>query len=233
MAQRMRLAQPAANPANATGATSTTGAANPAGTASRPGKHAARRAQNRSYRALRGCEDRGMRIREATDADWAAIWPFFREIVRAGETYVYPRDLDEPTARALWMVGPPGRTVVAVDEDGTVLGTANMYANKQGGGSHIASGSFMVDPARFGRGTGRALGEYLLDWARTEGFRGVQFNAVVESNTRAVALWQSLGFEIMTTIPEGFLHPTLGYVGLHIMYQKVEPGRGVPAALRT
>jgi GNAT superfamily N-acetyltransferase len=162
-----------------------------------------------------------MRIREATDADWASIWPFFHTIVSAGETYVYPRDLDEPAARAMWMVAPPGRTVVAVAEDGTVLGTANMYANKMGPGSHIASGSFMVAPEHAGHGVGRALGEDLLAWARREGFRGVQFNAVVESNTRAVRLWQSIGFEIMTTIPEGFHHPTLGYVGLHIMYQKL------------
>ena len=40
-------------------------------------------------------------------------------------------------------------------------------------------------------------------------------------NTRAVALWRSLGFEVMTTLPEGFLHPSLGYVGLHIMYRKL------------
>ncbi|WP_370096173.1 N-acetyltransferase family protein [Streptacidiphilus sp. MAP12-20] len=163
-----------------------------------------------------------MQIREATDADWASIRPFLQEIVAAGETYTYPRDLDEPTARAMWMLSAPSRTVVAVDDDGaTVLGTAKMNPNHMGGASHIASASFMVDPAHAGKGVGRALGEYVLDWARAEGYRAMQFNAVVESNVRAVALWQSLGFEIMTTLPEGFLHPTLGYVGLHIMWRKL------------
>ncbi|MEV5594949.1 GNAT family N-acetyltransferase [Streptomyces sp. NPDC052496] len=161
-----------------------------------------------------------MLIREATAADWPAIWPFFRAIVAAGETYSYPRDLDEPAGRAMWMLEPPSRTVVAVDGDGTVLGSAKMNANHLGGAAHIASASFMVDPAHSGRGVGRALGEYALDWARATGFRAMQFNAVVETNTRAVALWKSLGFEIMTTLPEGFLHPTKGYVGLHIMYQR-------------
>jgi len=47
----------------------------------------------------------------------------------------------------------------------------------------------------------------------------MQFNAVVETNTRAVALWRSLGFEVMTTLPEGFDHPRHGYVGLHIMWR--------------
>lgn len=162
-----------------------------------------------------------MEIREATAEDWPAIWPFLHQIVAAGETYTYPRDLDEPRARRLWLLEPPDRTVVAVEADGTVLGSAKMNANHLGGGAHIASASFMVDPAHSGRGVGRALGEYVLDWARTAGFRAMQFNAVVESNTRAVALWKSLGFEILGTLPEGFLHPAKGYVGLHIMYRKL------------
>ncbi|WP_201305135.1 GNAT family N-acetyltransferase [Streptomyces sp. GS7] len=160
-------------------------------------------------------------IREATAADWPAVWPFFRDIVRAGETYTYPRDIDEPAARASWMLEPPGRTVVAVDDSGAVLGSAKMNPNHFGGAGHIASASFMVDPRYRRRGTGRALGEHVLAWARAEGYRAMQFNAVVETNTGAVALWRSLGFTIMTTLPEGFHHPTQGYVGLHIMYQQL------------
>jgi ribosomal protein S18 acetylase RimI-like enzyme len=46
-----------------------------------------------------------------------------------------------------------------------------------------------------------------------------QFNAVVETNTRAVALWQSLGFQILATVPDAFHHPVHGYVGLYIMHR--------------
>jgi len=160
-------------------------------------------------------------IRDATERDWPQIWPFLRQIVRAGETYAYYPDMDEPTARELWLVRPPGRVVVAVDDNGTVLGTANMYANRPGPGSHVASASFMVDPRASGHGVGRALGEDALAWARAGGFRAMQFNAVVETNTRAVLLWQSLGFEIVATLPEGYLHATKGYVGLHIMFRRL------------
>lgn len=160
-------------------------------------------------------------IRTATEADWPAIWPFLHAIVAAGETYTYPRDLDEAAAREMWLLAPPGRTVVAVDDAGTVLGTAKMNPNHMGGASHIAGASFMIDPQYGGRGVGRALGEHVLDRARAEGYRAMQFNAVVETNTGAVALWKSLGFQIMTTLPEGFRHPTEGYVGLHIMYRQL------------
>ena len=141
--------------------------------------------------------------------------------MRAGETYAYDPDMDEPTARGLWLAGPPTRTAVAVHDDSTVLGTANMYPNRPGPGSHVASASFMVDPRVAGHGVGRALGEDALEWARASGFRAMQFNAVVETNTRAIALWQSLGFEIIGTVPEAFRHPADGYVGLHVMYRRL------------
>lgn len=162
---------------------------------------------------------RSATIRDARPADWEAIWPFFHEIVAARETYAYDPDMDEAEGRSMWMIEPPGRTVVATDSDGTVLGTASMYANRPGPGSHVASASFMVDPRRSGRGTGRALGEHMIEWARQEGFRAIQFNAVVETNAPAVALWRSLGFEVLTTVPEAFNHPTNGYVGLLIMHR--------------
>ncbi|MFI9785315.1 GNAT family N-acetyltransferase [Kitasatospora sp. NPDC051984] len=160
-----------------------------------------------------------MMIRDANSEDWPAIWPFFHRIVRAGETFTYPVDLTADTARDWWMLTAPNRTVVAVDDDGTVLGTAKMNNNQWGNGAHIASASFMVDPDHAGRGTGRALCEHTLDWARQQGYRAMQFNAVVASNTPAVHLYESLGFTVLGTVPEGFRHPTLGLVGLHIMHR--------------
>ncbi|MFD4413018.1 GNAT family N-acetyltransferase [Streptomyces sp. NPDC058466] len=160
-----------------------------------------------------------MLIREANTADWPAIWPFFHRIVAAGETFTYPVDLGKEEAREWWMLPEPARTVVAVDQAGTVLGTAKMNRNHLGNAAHIASASFMVDSAHEGRGVGRALCRHAVEWARAAGFRGMQFNAVVETNTRAVGLYRSLGFEVLGTLPEGFRHPGHGYVGLHIMYR--------------
>jgi ribosomal protein S18 acetylase RimI-like enzyme len=161
----------------------------------------------------------GMLVRAATLDDWPAMWSFMEGIVRAGETFSWDRDTTESQAGRMWFPDPPGRTFVAVDAQGTVLGTANSVRNHGGGASHISSASFMVDPAHSGRGVGRALGEHVLEQARRDGFRAMQFNAVVETNTRAVSLWKSLGFEVMATLPEGFRHPSHGHVGLHIMYR--------------
>jgi GNAT superfamily N-acetyltransferase len=162
-----------------------------------------------------------MEIRDAKPGDWSQIWPFLREIVRAGETYTWPRDVTEDVARGMWMADAlPYRTAVAVDGD-TVLGTAKMGPNQLGPGSHIGSASFMVSPDHSGKGVGRALGQHVIDQSRADGFRAIQFNAVVETNTVAVKLWQSLGFEILTTLPGAYHHATKGYVGLHIMFQRL------------
>jgi GNAT superfamily N-acetyltransferase len=159
-------------------------------------------------------------IRVATTEDWPAIYPFWAAIVEAGETYAYPENLSADEAEPLWMAPAPGRTVVAVAGD-RVVGSAKMGPNRPGRGAHIATASFMVDPAYTRRGVGRALGVHVLDWARRSGYHGMQFNAVVETNTAAVRLWQDLGFTIMTTVPEAFDHRTKGRVGLHVMYQKL------------
>jgi L-amino acid N-acyltransferase YncA len=161
-----------------------------------------------------------MRIRDYVDSDWPAIWPIFREVVSAGDTYAYDPAWSSEQAKAVWVERLPGHTVVAC-EGSRVLGTAKMGPNRPGPGSHFATASFMVAGEARGKGVGRALGEYAIAWAREQGYAAMQFNAVVETNHAAVRLWQALGFEVIGTVPEAFEHPALGRVGLHIMYRRL------------
>lgn len=158
-----------------------------------------------------------MLIRDAEPGDLESFAPIFRQIVDDGETYAYPAGLTDSQIRDLWFEQAPGRTVVAVDEAGGLVGSAKMGPNRPGRGAHIATASFMVGPAARGLGVGRRLAEDMLRWARDQGYAAVQFNAVVETNTGAVRLWQNLGFEIIGTVPAAFDSRRHGKVGLHVM----------------
>jgi L-amino acid N-acyltransferase YncA len=162
-----------------------------------------------------------MLIREATSGDWSAIWQILRQVGDAGETLTWDPQTTEERAQAGWMRERPGRTVVAVWDNGNVIGSAQTHPNHSGPGSHVANAGFVVHPDYMGHGVGRALCQHVLDQARTDGYRAMQFNAVVETNVRAVRLWRSFGFEVLTTVPEAFRHPAQGYVGLHIMYRRL------------
>ncbi|GAA2615189.1 GNAT family N-acetyltransferase [Paractinoplanes durhamensis] len=156
-------------------------------------------------------------MRDFQEADWPQVWAIIRDVVRAADTFPFDPDMTEEQARAIWIERPPGRTVVAVDGD-RVLGTAKMGANRGGPGAHIATASFMVAEAERGRGVGSALCRETIKWAEEQGYAGVQFNAVVETNIHAVTLYERLGFRILGTVPRAFEHPARGRVGLHLMY---------------
>lgn len=155
-------------------------------------------------------------IRPATEADWPQIWSFFDRIVADGETYAFPEGLDSDSARALWF---GQEHVVVLEEDDRVLGSAVFGPNRPGRGDHVGTASFMVDETARGRGVGRRLGEYVVARLAELGYRGIQFNAVVATNTAAVALWESLGFEVVGTVPGAFRSRRHGEVGLHVMYR--------------
>lgn len=159
-----------------------------------------------------------MRIRAATAADDDAIWAIMAPIVAAGETYALPRDMGRDAALAWWQA--PGNAVfVAEDDSHAIVGTYLLHANQMGGGSHVANCGFMTAPAASGRGVARTMCQHALDEARRRGFRAMQFNFVISTNARAVALWQSQGFEIVGRLPGAFQHPTQGEVDVFTMYR--------------
>ena len=166
-----------------------------------------------------------LQFRTAGPEDWPALWSIMEPVVRAGETYCWDPSMDEEAGRLEWLPGPAGAdptlvVLVAVDAGtGRVLGTAQLHANRGGNGAHVANASFLVAADAGGRGVGRALAVHVLDAARAAGYTAMQFNAVVQTNERAVALWASLGFAIVGTVPRAFLHPSAGPTGLHIMHR--------------
>ena len=160
-----------------------------------------------------------LKIRSATERDRDAIWNIFHEVIPAGDTYAFDPGMSREEALAYWFRADT-HTYVA-ENDGRIVGTYLLRANQAGPGAHVANAAFMVAPDAQGQGIGRAMGEHCLSEARRLGFRAMQFNFVVSTNTSAIHLWQQLGFKIVGTLPGAFRHPKAGYVDVYVMFRSL------------
>src|SRR3974390_1814926 len=107
------------------------------------------------------------------------------------EGATYPIPRDVSREDALAYWFAPGNTVFVAGSEGTVSGTYYLRAHNPGGG------------------------------ARAGGFTAMQVNFVVSSNTRAVKLWRTCGFQIVGTLPGAFMHPARGAVEAYGMWGEV------------
>jgi GNAT superfamily N-acetyltransferase len=156
-------------------------------------------------------------IREIGADEFGLLWPIFRDVVAAGDTYSYAPDMSFEEAQRLW-TSADARCFVAL-LDGVCAGGYMLHANQPGLGNHVANCGYMVSHAMRGRGIAGAMCEHSLQQARQTGFTAMQLNFVVSSNEGAGRLWQKHGFEIIGRIPEAFRHARLGLVEALIMYR--------------
>jgi L-amino acid N-acyltransferase YncA len=158
-----------------------------------------------------------LNIRKALPGDAPTVVAMAREIVNDGTTYTFAPDSSDAALHAYWM-SPNGHTFVATLND-DIVGCYIIKPNHSGRGSHVANASYMVASKAAGQGIGFKLGEHSIKQARVLGFKAMQFNIVIATNTRAVDLWKRLGFSIVGTLPKVFDHPTLGYVDAYVMHR--------------
>jgi len=156
-------------------------------------------------------------IRLAIDGDKDAIWAILEPVIRRGETYTLPRDMSEEEALAFWFTS--GNEIFVSAEGEAIVGTYFLRANQRGGGAHVANCGYVTADAAQGRGIAQAMCLHSLERAKERGFRAMQFNFVVSTNTRAVELWKRLGFETVGRLPGAFQHPEIGFVDALIMYR--------------
>ena len=157
-----------------------------------------------------------MDIRRATDDDHIGVWEILEPVFRAGDTYTIDADISRADALAYWF-DVQKQTFVA-EADGQIIGTYYIRANQAGGGAHVCNCGYMTHPAARGQGVARAMLEHSLDLAPRIGYRAMQYNFVVSTNTRAVQTWQRYGFDIVGTLPMAFHHPQMGLLWKLIVY---------------
>ena len=158
-------------------------------------------------------------FRKATLADRQALWQIIQPVIRRGGTYVFSPDSDEEKMMGYWL-GSDKQTYVA-EIEGKIVGTFFIKDNQPDLGNHVCNAGFIVDPNTAGQGIGRQMGLFALSEAKRLGYQAMQFNFVVSTNSHAVHLWQSLGFQIIGEVPDAYRHSERGLVSALVMYQKL------------
>lgn len=161
-----------------------------------------------------------MNIRRFKDEDWNQVWTILEPVFRAGETYAFSTEISETEACDVWVVKPEA-TYVAVDDKGAVIGTYYIKANQPERGAHVCNCGYVVSESARGQGLATAMCLHSQKEAVELGFRAMQYNLVVSTNTTAVKLWKKLGFQMVGTLPEAFHHPRDGFVDAIIFYKQL------------
>ena len=140
-------------------------------------------------------------------------------VLEAGETYPQAMDTSEAEARNYWMDAPL-KTYVAM-KDNRVLGVFYIKPNQPSLGAHVCNCGYVVAEAAAGQGIGGQMCAWSQLEAKRLGYLAMQYNLVVSTNERAVALWQRQGFEIVGRLTRAFRHKQLGLVDAFVMYKEL------------
>ena len=146
----------------------------------------------------------GIEVRKYAQGDLPALAEIWNEVVEDGVAFPQEDCLDVESARDFF--ASQSYTGAAVSH-GEILGLYILHPNNVGRCGHIANASYAVRRDIRGEHIGEKLVKDCLEKAREYGFRLMQFNAVVASNTHALHLYQRLGFVRLGTIPGGFHIP--------------------------
>jgi ribosomal protein S18 acetylase RimI-like enzyme len=160
-----------------------------------------------------------IKIRKAKKTDNNAIWDIIQPIIQKGDTYAFLPDSSREFILNYWCAKDKHTYIATINDE--IVGTFILKDNQLGLGAHIANASYMVAMDKFGLGIGRFMGLFSIQEAKKLGYKAMQFNLVVKTNTRAADLWKSIGFTIIGEIPDAFNHQELGLVNAYIMYQKL------------
>lgn len=162
-----------------------------------------------------------MEIKKATATDWKFIWLIVQEVFVAGNTFPNDPKTTEREAYRFWLELPTATYIALTNSK--IVGTYCLKPNQLELGSHVCNAGYMVSSQARSQGVGRVMCAHSLKEAVRLGFKAMQFNLVVSTNTKAFNLWQDMGFEVIGRLPKAFNHKDKGFVDAYIMYQWLNP----------
>lgn len=141
-------------------------------------------------------------VKKYSENDIPEMVRIWNEVVEEGQAFPQEEILDTRSGRDFFA----SQTFcgIAADSSGNVSGLYILHPNNVGRCGHICNASYAVSRDSRGLHIGEKLVMHCLEQGRLEGFKILQFNAVVASNIHARHLYERLGFTHLGVIPEGF-----------------------------
>ena len=168
---------------------------------------------------ITGKDGRLIRIRPATEADAEAFMAHLRAAGAETDFLTFGaegpgRTLEEERASLRLTAASDNRFHVIAERDGVIVAGLTFFAGTRPRLRHV--GEFGVSVLRecWGLGLGRRMLEMLIAWAERGGVIRKINLGVAPSNTRAIALYESLGFTVegrvtRTVLVNGVLDDTI------------------------
>ncbi|MBR1681504.1 GNAT family N-acetyltransferase [bacterium] len=144
------------------------------------------------------------KIKQLEKSDIKQAIDIWNDVVTEGAAFPQTELLNEVSG--LEFFNSQSFTGLAYDENSSeIVGLYILHPNNVGRCGHIANASYVVKKDKRGQHIGELLVKNCLTKAKELGFKILQFNAVVATNTSALNLYKKLGFTQLGVIPKGFL----------------------------
>lgn len=158
-----------------------------------------------------------IRAYHSTDKDISSMIRIWNEVVEEGLAFPQEGCLTQETGRVFF--SEQTYCGVAEDRDSKkIYGLYILHPNNIGRCGHICNASYAVSSESRGFHIGEKLVQDCLAQAKQHGFRILQFNAVVATNTHARHLYERLCFQKLGTVPGGFRRKDGHYEDICLYY---------------
>jgi len=158
-------------------------------------------------------------LRKFEDKDILYMCEIWNTVVREANAFPQTNELTPNEAKEFFAVQT--YTAVAVDED-EVVGLYILHPNNIGRCGHLANASYAVKIGCRGQKIGEKLVRDCIKMGHEIGFKVLQFNAVVSTNTVAIHLYEKIGFHRLGTVPNGFMLADGSYTDIILFYIELD-----------
>ena len=153
------------------------------------------------------------------EQDLDALHWIWNQVIQEGESFHWTEPFSRERIEEI--IRNQDAVYCAVNDSGDTVGFYILHKNASGRGSHVANALYAIRKDCRKQGIGKMLGVHSIEKSKEYGYKAIQFNSVVSTNTGSVRLWESLGFQRAGTLEGAFRNNAGEFVDVYIYMRKL------------